>query len=101
MSAVKYKQFYQLMWENNEPLLKDFQKIHDAFQDNPGAHAREFHGVGRDVLDVMRDWERRLCHGMEKGKFAAYSATLAEKFWAEIKKDFPLIDQVGVITHQA
>jgi hypothetical protein len=96
MSDIKYKKYYELMWQNNTELLNDFKKIHDQFFEDPEKWQDEFNSAGRDILDVMRDWERRLCSGMERGKFAGYSDKLAEKFWQQIRQDFPLIDRVGV-----
>lgn len=96
MSSVKYKHFYQLMSEKNADLFQKFLTIHNGFTTDSAKWEMQFHSVGRDVLDVMRDWERRLCSGTEKSNYALYSSKLAEKFWEEVKKDFPLIDQVGV-----
>jgi hypothetical protein len=44
----------------------------------------------------MEEWESRLCKQMEKGKNGVFSAKVSEKFWQEVKKDFPLIELVGV-----
>jgi hypothetical protein len=96
MADPKYKKYYQLMTERNKELFDKFSPIHTGFATDADAWADKFHTIGRDVVDVIRDWERRLCSGTEKGGYAAYSAKLAEKFWAEIKKDYPLIDQVGL-----
>lgn len=96
MPSVKYKHFYQLMSEQNAQLLQKFLTIHNGFATEPAKWEQQFHDVGRDVLDVIRDWERRLCSGTEKSNYALYSSKLAEKFWDEVKKDFPLIDQVGL-----
>lgn len=98
MPVQKYKQYYKLMQSNNEKLLQQFKKIHDGFASDPSSWEDQFHAVGRDVLDVMRDWERRLCSGTERGNYALYSVKLAEKYWNEIKHDFPLIEQVGLKT---
>lgn len=96
MSKTKYKKFYELMTEKNAKLFDEFQAVHDNFVQNSEKHADEFHQVGRDVLDIMRDWERRLCSGMERGVNALYSQRVSEKFWQEIKKRFSHIDQVGL-----
>lgn len=84
------------MIEKNAALFDAFAPIHNGFAIDAKKWEEQFHTKGRDVVDVIRDWERRLCSGTEKGGYAAYSAKLAEKFWAEIKKKFPLIDQVGL-----
>lgn len=89
------------MMDQNAEKFKAFQPIHDGYAQDPGKYADEFHAEGRKILDIVRDWERRLCHGMEKGQYASYSAKLAEKFWDEIKKDLPKIEEVGVkISHK-
>jgi hypothetical protein len=100
MPATKYKQFYQLMMNQHGKLFADFKPIHDHYQENPTdpKAAEAFHQEGRRVLDVARDWERRLCSGMERGKFSQYSVKLSEKFWDEIKKDLPLVEEIGVKT---
>ena len=97
MPTPKFEKFYQLMSEQNEELFQRFQPIHDQFLTDRSNEA-EFHRVGRDVLDVIRDWERRLCSGMERGQYAGYSSKLSEKFWQKIKERFALIEEVGVIT---
>ncbi len=100
MSNTKYQQFYQLMIENNQKLFADFQTIHDGYMEDKAKWADKFHTEGRDVLDVIRDWERRLCSGMERGNNAVYSAKLSEKFWGEIKKTLPLVEEIGVKVKQ-
>ena len=82
-------------------LFADFKKIHDAFQANPEENAERFHREGRDVLDVIRSFERKLCSGMERTNNSVYSDKVAEKFWDEVRKELPLIDQVGVTVRQA
>lgn len=96
MTGPKYKHYFNLMIKNNEDLFSKFSKIHQGFTTDATTWEKQFHEVGRDIKDVMRDWERRLCSGTEKGTYAQYSSKLSEKFWAEIKKEFPLIDQVGL-----
>jgi hypothetical protein len=44
----------------------------------------------------MRDWEQRLCAGMERSKNGVYSMKLADKWWEEIKKRYSHIEMVGV-----
>lgn len=85
------------MVDQNKDLFDKFKPIHDGFTQDPSHWHEQFHSVGRDVTDVCRDWERRLCSGSEKGQFAQFSQKLSDKFWNEIKKEYPLIDQVGLI----
>lgn len=95
MATPKYKQYFDLMVEKNQALVQEFREVHDAFANN-GSRADDFHRIGRDFLDAVRDWERRLCSGMERGRYASYSAKLAEKYWELVNKNFPMADQVGV-----
>lgn len=96
MAEPKFKQYYRLMMEKNAALFAAFQPIHDGYAENQTEFEQEFHTKGLQILDVIRDWERRLCYGTEKGQYASYSAKLSEKFWEEVKKELPLIEQVGV-----
>ena len=97
----KYKDYYKLMVDQNAKLFQDFKEVHDAFaavvgkKDEPPAREK-LNELGRDVVDVIRDWERRLCSAMGRGQFSDYSFKLAEKFWDEVRKTYPFIDEVGV-----
>lgn len=93
---TKYKQYVQEMMEQNAQLFAEFKTVHDGYQQDRKQWSARFHAQGQSVVEVIRDWERRLCSGMERGKNAAYSARLAEKFWTEIKNYLPLIERVGV-----
>lgn len=93
---VKYKQFIDQMYQQNVQLFESFQVVHDGYKADRKQWSQEFHTQGKVVLEVMRDWERRLCAGMERGKNSVYSSKLAEKYWAEIKKRFSHIELVGV-----
>ncbi|MFH2118393.1 MAG: hypothetical protein ABII10_01505 [Candidatus Paceibacterota bacterium] len=97
MSAVKYKQYLQLMTEQNKDLFAEFAKVHEQYGADPKKHEQEFNNLGSQVTEVVRDWDRRLCSAMGRGQFSQYSQNLSEKFWGEVRKLFPLIDQVGVI----
>jgi hypothetical protein len=97
MASPKYQKFYSIMRERNKPLFDQFAQVHAGYAADSAAWQSQFHSVGRDVLDVIRDWEGRLCSGTERSGYGQYSSKLAEKFWSLIKHDYPLIDQVGII----
>lgn len=84
------------MYEAHQAEFQAFRPIHDGYQMDRSTWAEEFHTEGMKLMEIIKDWERRLCNQMEKGKNAQYSAKLAEKFMQEIKKDFPLIERIGV-----
>lgn len=92
----KYQQFFQLMQENNKDLFDNFKQVHDAYIIAPEVNKARFNALGSEVLDVIRDWERRLCGKSESGQFGKFSSGLAQKFWDEIRKVYPKIDFVGI-----
>lgn len=100
MAKTKYQLYYDLMMSKNEKLFADFKVIHDNFAQDEKKYASVFHREGRDVLDAIRSFERKLCAGMERTANGMYSNKVAEKFWDMVRKDYPLIDQVGVTVRQ-
>ncbi len=95
---TKYEKYYQQMWEAHKNDLSSFQEVHDQYQANQRNMTlkKEFDQVGKTVRTIMEEWDARLCQQMEKGKNSVFSSKVSEKFWSEVKKDFPLVDLVGV-----
>lgn len=93
---TKYKDYFQQMLEANQSVFTDFKKIHNLFAVDQKTYQSEFNEKGEIIMEIIRDWEKRLCSRMEGGKNGVYSANLSEKFRAEVKKVFPKIDLVGV-----
>jgi hypothetical protein len=96
MTMPKYRAYFREMVEQNQALFADFKIIHDEYEKDQVSHQVVFNKQGEVVVELIRDWERRLCGGMEKGNNAKYSANLSEKFWNEVRAFFPMIDYVGV-----
>ncbi len=92
----KFKEYYERMYEAHKEQFDAFQIIHDGYQMDRPAWSEQFHGEGMKLMEVIKDWERRLCLQMEKGKNSSYSAKLAEKFMEEVKKHYPLVMRIGV-----
>jgi hypothetical protein len=92
----KYKDYYKQMIDQNKTLFDDFYKIHQQFKENKDQFRDIFNQDGQKVVDVIRDWDRRLCSAMGRGKFSVYSQQVSEKFWNLARQDFELIDLVGV-----
>jgi uncharacterized NAD(P)/FAD-binding protein YdhS len=92
----EYKKMVSLMTEQNKELFENFRDIHDEYAMNPATWQKIFNEYGGEVMDIMRDYERKLCANMATGKYGRFSKNLSEKFWAEVKKIFPKIDFVGV-----
>lgn len=91
-----YQESFQKMITENRDLFDNFQNVHDAFVLNPDVNKAKFNQIGREVTDVIRDYERRLCAQMGKGQFSKFTQNLSEKFWAEVRNVYPKIDFVGV-----
>ena len=98
---VKYKEYFSKMRDENKKLFAEFLGIHNLYKSDKFKYQTEFNTKGLEVRKIVEDWDRRLCGHMEAGKNAAYSARLSEKFWAEVKTIFPLIDFVGVTIKKA
>lgn len=96
MTMPKFRDYFRQMIDQNKEEFAQFKLIHDQYQEDQRQYQEEFNRQGKVIVEVIRDWERRLCGGMEKGENARYSANLSEKFWNEIRVFFPMIDYVGV-----
>lgn len=91
-----YQESFQKMLEDQKELFDQFTQIHDAYVLNPDANKAKFNELGREVTDVIREYERRLCAQMGKGMYSKFTQNLSEKFWGEVRKIYPKIDYVGV-----
>lgn len=84
------------MINEHKDLFENFQDIHDEYARDPVAWQKLFNEYGKEVLDVIREYERRLCATSERGQYGKFSGNLSQKFWDEIRKVMPKIDFVGV-----
>lgn len=96
MAKSKYQEYYQQMVDSHPDLFQKFQTINDEFARQPEKVEKEFHEVGQKVLDVVREFDRRLCSAMGRGVYSQYSQQLSEKFWTLVRSHFSHIDMVGV-----
>ncbi len=83
------------MLEENRELFDSFRNIHDAYVLNSETNQARFNQIGAEVLDVIREYERKLCGNMNAGKYGAFSQNLSQKFWDEIRKVYKKIDFIG------
>jgi hypothetical protein len=96
MATPKYKEFYTLMIKQNSEAFEDFRKVHDNFARDPKKWQTEFNKLGSDVLDIIRDYENRLCRQSEGAGNSKFTTNLANKFQAEVKSHFPKIGFIGM-----
>lgn len=95
---TKFEKYYQQMWEAHKDTLSSFQDVHDEYKANQRKVSvkAKFDEIGKEARKIMEEWDSRLCQQMERGHNSVFSAKVSEKFWTEVKKDFPLVDLVGV-----
>lgn len=92
----KYRAAVQQMLEENKELFDEFKPIHDAYVVNPAANQAKYNSIGTTVMDVIRDYERKLCAKMGAGQYSKFSMNLSEKFMEEIKAIYPKIMFIGI-----
>ena len=97
---TKYKEYVLKMLEENKEVFDDFRKIHDAYSLNPDSLQEKFNKEGKKILEITHEYENRLCANTERGMYNKFSQGLAEKFQNEVRKFFPKIDYIGLITTQ-
>lgn len=93
--AAKYQQYFQDMLENNQDLFDSFKIVHDKYAENPEKYQEEFNIEGEKVMAVIRRVDNQLCNQSEGGKYGKYATNLSDKFWAQVRTQFPKIDFVG------
>jgi hypothetical protein len=91
----KYRELFIQMTKEYAREFSDFMLIHDKYAFNPEKFQLEFNEKGQIIVDIIRIWEKKLCSKSESGKFSKYSSSLSDKFWVEVRKNFPKIVFVG------
>ena len=89
-------QVFQEMVDKHEKEFDSFQEIHNQYMEDPKKWQDRFNSEGSRIMEIVREYENRLCGRMENTANATYSAGLAEKFRNEIKKYLPKLDMIGV-----
>lgn len=93
---TKYKEYFQKMLGENTELFENYRQLHEKYKLNEVTQ-EEYNDSGKPILSLIREYEDRLCRQTESGGYSAYSGNLAEKFWEEIRREFPLVDRIGII----
>jgi len=93
---MKYKKVFEEMLRQNKPVFDEFKKIHDNYRANPKTYKDQFNEEGEKIQMIIRRYENQLCSHSENGGFGKFTGNLSEKFWGEIRKVFPKIDEIGV-----
>ena len=85
------------MVEENKTAFDKFTQAHFEYSTNEDKYQEAFNAEGEKILDVIHEWEDRLCKNSESAGFSSYTGNLAEKFQEEVRSHFPLIDHIGII----
>lgn len=94
--AAKFKQYFQMMMEENKEVFEKFKNLHDHYTLEPQKYQEEFNCEGQKILDIVQDWENRLCATSENSGYGRYSTNLSDKFREEVKKYLPKINSIGL-----
>lgn len=95
--AARYKEYFDKMISENKDTFEAFTRLHFEYSIDQNKLQSKFNEEGGKIQDIIRNYENRLCSNTERGMYNQYSTGLSEKFWAEIRKHFPLIDHIGLI----
>lgn len=98
---TKYKEFFERMQKENKDIFDDFRILHANYELDEEKYQNEFNERGSEILKIVNEWENKLCAHSEKAGYANYTGGLAEKFRAELKLAFPLIDHIGIISKKS
>ena len=94
--AVNYKDALKNLFEEEKTLFNTFKLVHDTYVKDPQSIKTEFDELGSEVMKKLKHAEDMLCRQTETGRFNKFSNQLSEKFWGEVKKYYPAIDEVQV-----
>lgn len=96
MATPKFREYFQKAFEDNREQFQLFMLTCQDYMSDRQKYSEEFNRQGKPVKHILDEAEARLCGRMERGKNAVYSANLSEKYWDEVRKYFPCIDEVGI-----
>lgn len=94
---TKYKEYFERMLTTEKEKFDVFTKLHMQYSLDQDGQQAQFNTEGTKIVEVIREWENKLCSSSDKAGYGGYTSNLSEKFWGEVRKSFPLIDYVGVI----
>lgn len=96
---TKYKEYFDRMVSENKEAFDKFTRIHFEYSIDQDNNQEKFNKEGGAILKIIHGWEDKLCRKSEKAGFGSYTVNLAEKFQAEVKSHFPLIDRIGIVVN--
>ena len=94
--AAKFKEYFDMMLKDNKDVFDNFKDIHDHYVLAPQKYQKVFNDYGREILEIVQEYENRLCAKSEGGGYGRFSTNLADKFREEVKKYIPKINSIGL-----
>lgn len=94
--ATKFKEYFDMMVADNKQLFEDFKDLSARYMMDDESNQEELNENGPEIVNIVREYEERLCKNTERGKYSNFSGGLAEKFQDMVRKNFPAIDYVGI-----
>lgn len=94
--AAKYKEYFNLMLKDHKEVFENFKDIHDHYTMEPQKYQKMFNDYGKEILEVVQEYENRLCAKSEGSGYGRYSANLSDKFREEVKRYIPKINSIGL-----
>lgn len=86
------------MLDQNKEAFDKFRIVHDEYALNPDKFQEKLNAEGSKIMYLVRKYEDMLCGRSEGTGYGAYSGKLAEKFQEEVRRAFPQIDSIGIIS---
>lgn len=77
-------------------MFEKFQRLHDRYALDEERWQEKFNKEGEKILNVIREYENKLCFQSEKGGYSHFTPKLSEKFREEVKKHFSMIEHIGL-----
>lgn len=96
MAKTKYKEYFELMIDKNKEMFDKFDDLHEKYTQNQDELQEEFNTLGAEIQKIIREWEQKLCNRSEGSGYASFTGNLADKFWGEIRRAYPMIDYIGI-----
>lgn len=89
------------MVSENKDAFNRFTNAHFEYSSDEEKFQEAFNKAGQEILKITHEWEDKLCSQSEKAGFGSYTGNLAEKFQAEVRNHFPLIDNIGIVARRS
>ena len=81
--ATKYQEYFNLMIKNNKEAFLAFNKLYSKYTKDQDSLQDVYNVEGKKIMEIIHEWENKLCARTEKAGFGNYSTNLSEKFRIE------------------